>query len=438
MTATAHDGGDRSPIEPWRWGVVWLMFLATLINYMDRQTLGSTAMLIKNEFRLSETDYGWVEFWFSISYGLMQFPAGYLADRLSLRWLYPAALLLWSAAGFLTGMADTVLFLSACRFVLGVGEAFNWPCAVGLVRRLIPLESRSLANGVFHSGASAGAVLTPLLVLLLVGDRPERWRLLFQVVGALGLLWVVLWGWVIRGQRAQDIDRVPENGAGRTAAESAGPFFRVLFLRTFWITLVVGITVNVCWHFYRVWLPRFLDMDLPFTQNRNDRIQWVLMGFYVSADLGVLTAGWMTRKLTYAGFSVERSRKLVMLGTAALCLLSAPAALVSDPWLALPLISLVSAGAMGGFANFFALSQEISPRHTALCLGLLGCVSWLVIAAVNPPVGRLADSLGTYVPSLIVVGCVPMIGALVGLLWPEPRPLEIGITLQPGKQPEPA
>jgi ACS family hexuronate transporter-like MFS transporter len=96
LEAAALPRAPGAPIESWRWGIVWLMFLATMINYMDRQTLGSTAEYLKGEFGLGEEGYGWVEFWFGISFGLMQLPAGFLADRLNLRWLYAAALLVWS------------------------------------------------------------------------------------------------------------------------------------------------------------------------------------------------------------------------------------------------------------------------------------------------------------------------------------------------------
>jgi ACS family hexuronate transporter-like MFS transporter len=414
-TTAGADGVPHAPVEPWRWGVVWLMFLATMINYMDRQTLGATAEYVKQEFRLSEEGYGWVEFWFGIAFGLFQFPAGFLADRVNLRWLYAGALLLWSAAGFLTGMADSVLMLMACRVVLGIGEAFNWPCAVGIVRRLIPLEARSLANGIFHSGASLGAVVTPLVVLALVGADGTNWRLVFQVVGALGLGWAVLWFWCLRGERGEAISRPPaEDGADGAAPLSFG---RILLLRQFWITLAVGVTVNLCWHFYRIWLPRFLVVDLQFTPQD---VLYVLVGFFVAADLGSLAAGYLTRRLTQAGLSVERSRKVVMLATALLCVLSTPAALLMEPWVTLPLLFVVGAGAMGGFANFFALSQEIAPRHTALCLGLFGSLSWLVIAVLQPPIGALVDRIGTFAPSLIAVGFVPLLGALLALFWPEP------------------
>jgi hypothetical protein len=118
---------------------------------------------------------------------------------------------------------------------------------------------------------------------------------------------------------------------------------------------------------------------------------------------------------------VERSRKLVLLLAALLCLLSAPAALTKDPLLALPLVFLVSAGAMAGFPIFFALSQEISPRHSSLCVGILGSLAWIVIAVLHPPIGHLVDQIGTFAPVLIAVGSVPFIGAAIAFLWPEPR-----------------
>lgn len=408
-------------IEPWRWAVVWLMFLATMLNYMDRQTVGSLSKSIMSEFNLTDEGYGWIEFWFGISYGLFQFPAGFLADKLNLRWLYAAALVIWSAAGFLTGMADTVVMLMTCRVVLGLGEAFNWPCAVGIVQRLMPLESRSMANGFFHGGASIGAVATPLVVLALAGPKGEHWRIVFQVVGALGLVWVVLWFWSIRGSRAVEVCRRLESGEeGATSAQAKDvpiSFDQVLWLRQFWITLAVSITVNLCWHFYRTWLPRFLDRDLKFTQTD---IQYILMAFYLAADAGSMTAGYMTRRLTYSGRSVARSRKIVMIVTSLLCILSTPAALVMDAWITLPLILIVAAASMGGFPNLFALSQDISPRHTSLCLGIFGSLAWVIIAVLSPMIGKLVDAIGTFKPSLIVIGFVPLIGSIIALWWPEP------------------
>src|SRR5215510_3355366 len=114
------------------------------------------------------------------------------------------------------------------------------------------------------------------------------------------------------------------------------------------------------------------------------------------------------------------------MGTSLLCLLSAQAELAMKRWIKLTLLFVVGAAAMGGLPLFFALSQEIEPRHTALCLGICGATSWVAIAVAQPPIGAWVDRIGTFVPSLIVISFVPLIGALVALLWPEPEPIPAG------------
>jgi ACS family hexuronate transporter-like MFS transporter len=447
-------------LPAWKWQVVWLLFLATVINYMDRQTLAVLSGPIKDAFtsdqsaaaldglfettprpdtgkrHLSDQGYGTVQFAFGFTYATFQIVAGYLVDRWSLRWLYAGALLLWSAAGFFTGLATTLEMLLLCRVVLAIGEAFNWPCAVTVIQRGMPREQRSLANGVFHSGASIGAILMPLLVLVMVGDRGAGWQNVFLVVGGVGALWVVLWLGLVRGDRAAAIDRRPEAEApaGGGPAES---FWHLFTRRAIWIAIAVSITLNICWHFCVIWLPRYLDRDLGFNFRDGHRLaatvplpwgSWAMTysdvylliqsGFFLAADLGSLLAGYTTRRVIQAGWPVERARQAVMLGTASLCLLAIPAVAIGRPWVTIPLLFVVAAGSLGGFANLFALAQEVSPRHTALVLGLTGAVAWYFVSALNPLVGYVADQTKTYVPLFMAISVTPLIGALIGLLWP--------------------
>ena len=410
-----------SPIPSWKWGIVWLLFLATMINYMDRQTMQATSShLIRQFFNGKERGYGEVESAFQYAFALSQILAGFLVDRFNVRWFYLGALLVWSAAGLFTGLVTTLEALILCRVVLGMAEAFNWPCAVSVVRRVMPLEARSLANGIFHSGASIGAAVTPILAWAMIGPGGENWQKLFIVVGGAGGLWALLWVIFIRGDRAREIEHPKISPNSTTAPETELPFRRILVSRLFWITLTVSLTVNVCWHFFRAWLPRILRKDLHYSEGE---MLWMLAGFFVAADLGSMLAGYCTRRLTYAGFSVARSRKLVSTGTSLLCLLAVPVALKPAAWLGVPLILIVAAGAMGGFPNMFALSQETSFRHTAKVVGLAGTLPWLVLALLNPIIGGLADQSGTFAPSVISVAFVPLLGSLVGWFWPEnPEP----------------
>jgi ACS family hexuronate transporter-like MFS transporter len=409
-----------SPVAAWRWSVVWLLFLATMLNYMDRQALNNTQRYLLPEFEpdpaRQNAVYADIQFAFGVSFALFQVVAGFLIDRFSLRWLYVGAILVWSGAGVLTGVvpAGAVGALIACRVVLGVGEAFNWPCAVACVRRVIPRESRGLANGIFHSGASIGAVATPFLVLLLVNTTTgEGWRTLFVVVGLVGAVWAAAWLAATRGPRAAEIDATDPPGGAAT------PFVSVFGLRVFWVCLTTGVCVNLCWHFYNQWFPRYLTEDLKVSAATE---QLVLAGFYVAADLGSLASGWTTRRLARAGHTVERSRQLVMTGLAAVVFAATlPAALLPDGEFGAKVACffVVAAAAMGGFAVFFSLAQDIVPRHTAKILGVCGCTSWLVISGVTKAIGVLGlAGPGRYAALFVAIGAVPAAAAVAGWMWP--------------------
>lgn len=411
---------SHPPIARWKWKLVWLMFLATMINYMDRQTLGSVSGYFIREFDLNadghgEERYGWVEFAFGITFATTQLLAGTLADRCSIRWLYAAALLIWSAAGFACGLVHSLWLFIVCRMVLGFGESFNWPCAVAVVQRTFPVNARSFANGVFHGGGSIGAIVTPLLVLAIVGPNGEHWRSVFLITGGVGAIWVISWLSFVHGERAVEIDRRPVANAIDGEPETV---WDMLCGRRIWIAMLVGLAINVTWHFFRIWLPRIFEKDLHFDSRT---MQWLLAGFYICADIGGMTAGFVTRRLTHSGMTIVGARKVVMFGTAGLVMLAGPGALALNPYVTVPLFFVVAAGALGGFPNYFNLAQDTSPRHTAQALGLTGFVSWGTVAVVNPYVGRIADRLGTFTPVIIVVSFVPLIGALIGLAWPRDK-----------------
>lgn len=411
------DTPSKTSIPSWKWGVVVMMLLATVINYMDRAALGNLSSFIKKDFNLNEEGYGRLEEWFGYSYAVFLVVAGFLADRFSLRWLYAVALVVWSAAGFATGFVGTIFQLLLCRVILGAGEAFNWPVAVGTVRRIIPRESQSFANGVFNSGMTIGAVATPILVLLMVDQQTgEGWRLLFKIVGALGSLWVIFWLWGTRGERAAEMT------PAHTATAAPVPFTHVFKLRTFWITMAVGIAVNMAWHLYRVWLPRHLVVDLKFTDGQ---LQYLLMAYYLVADLGSIAFGFFAKKAVTPARPVERARKLVVCVAGLVCLMALPALVTPGRWVMVPLYCIVGAGIMGVFAMFYSFVQDIVPAHTSKCLGLIGATVWFIVSRLHPVIGRFADTsdtaIGKFAPMLLAAGALPLLAALFALTWPEKR-----------------
>lgn len=246
----------------------------------------------------------------------------------------------------------------------------------------------------------------------------EGWRTLFITVGAVGIFWAVLWLINTSGERAKIIDSPPEPDPNSRAVASSR-FVDVFAMKLFWICLITGVCVNLCWHFYNQWFPRYLTEEIQLSGRKE---QWILAGFYVCADLGSMASGWMTRKLARSGYTVETARKRVMFGLGvAVLLLSAPAGFLPNDMLAVKfaLFYLVAASAMGGFAIFFSLAQDIVPIHTAKILGVCGCISWLVISAAAMVAGGFAGP-GRYAYLFLAVGMVPFIAGVIGHWWPEP------------------
>ena len=179
-----------------KWKLVGLLFLATTLNYLDRQTMSILAPILQKEMNLDNEALGWLFAVFYYTYTFSLFAVGPLLDRLHLRWAFGAAVLLWSAVSALTGLASGFVSLIVFRLLLGITEASNWPAAIRIVARTMEPRDRSLANGIFTSGTSIGALVAPALILAIASSMGWRWA--FFLLGAAGAVWFV--GWVLATQ----------------------------------------------------------------------------------------------------------------------------------------------------------------------------------------------------------------------------------------------
>ena len=173
----------------YRWWIGGLLFLSTVVNYLDRQTLSVLAPSLKEEFRWSNQDFALVVIAFRAAYAVMQTLGGRLVDRMGTRSGLSLAVAFYSAVAMLTSLAGGLRSFCAFRFLLGAGEAANWPGATKAVSEWFPRRERGWAVALFDSGSSIGAAIAPALVLFLVAHFGS-WRPAFVVVGALGFVWL--------------------------------------------------------------------------------------------------------------------------------------------------------------------------------------------------------------------------------------------------------
>src|SRR5258705_9689944 len=172
-----------------RWGIVGLIFAASLINYLDRAAISFALPLISRDFHLTPETKGLLLSSFFWSYALMQIPIGFVADRVNLRWLYAGAFALWSLAQGLTGLAGSLAVLIGCRMLLGIGEAIYLVGGTKVVSLFFPLSERGLPCGLFDAGTRTGLVLEGLTIGALL--QIFGWRTTFAIVGFAAFLWIV-------------------------------------------------------------------------------------------------------------------------------------------------------------------------------------------------------------------------------------------------------
>ena len=165
----------RARPASWKWWICGLLLLASAINYMDRQTLANAAVRITTQFHLNQEQYGNLELVFGWAFAVGSTLFGIAADRLPVRWLYPVVLTLWSVVGFATGLVNSYSGLMLCRTLLGLFEGGHWPCAIKTTQRLLAPQDRAMGNSVLQSGASIGAIVTPLIMGAMLTAQLGSW-----------------------------------------------------------------------------------------------------------------------------------------------------------------------------------------------------------------------------------------------------------------------
>jgi ACS family hexuronate transporter-like MFS transporter len=391
----------------WVWYVCFLLLLATTINYMDRQTLSNAAKRVQADLSLNNEQYGSLEMWFAVAFGTGALIFGAIADKVGVRWLYPAVLLLWSVMGFATGFVQSFFALIVCRTLLGFFESGHWPCALKTVQRLLPPRDRTMANSILQSGTSIGAIITPLIMAWLLTDEPGSWRQVFQIIGGIGVFWIVLWFTAVREEPAG----APR--AGGAAHVEAAPIPYGLYVRRLIVLVVMVSTINASWHLFRVWLPKFLQEARQYDE---DAALKFTSAFYVATDIGCILAGAATIWLHRAGLAVIWARWLVFFICSLMTLLSLVIAITPKGPLLMGLLLLFGAGALGLFPCYYSLSQELTVKHQGKMSGALGAVAWFSVAPLHPIFGKYIDATKSYDLGIAAVGCLPAVACILWLL----------------------
>ena len=394
-----------------KWWMLGFAFVATVINYLNRQTLSVLAPVLLQQFRISATSYAQIVFAFMLAYTVMNGVAGRLLDRLGTRIGYGLTIAFWSGAEILNAFSAGALSLGIFQFLLGVGEAGNYPAGVKLIAEWFPPEERSHASGIFNSGASIGAILAPPLlawIMLVAG-----WRTAFVAIGLLGFLWLA--GWLA-------MYREPEATGAKVQADRL-PLRTLLRSRFLWQFTLSKVFSDPVWYFYVFWFPQYLRVAHSFSLRKIGETAWIP---FFTATLGNLAGGAVFTGLSRARVEPATARRMAILVFSALM---APAAFVGGIGSAagcIALIALATFGYCGALANLLAVPGDVFPKGAVASIwGFASMGSGIGGMIFSLVTGWLVDHY-SFAPAFVLFGVIPLIAAWIVWILPrktEPAPL---------------
>ena len=391
-----------------------LLFLATTLNYLDRQVMGILAPILQKEMRLGNEALGWLFSVFYYSYTFSQFAVGLVLDRSNLRWTYGLAVITWSVVAALTGLASGFGLLLVFRLLLGIAESANWPGALRIVARALPPGERALGSGIFTSGTSIGALIAPGLVLGITSAFGWRWA--FAAVGSLGVLWFAGWIWFTRRADMSQVWRASveerSNPGGPLLYGRGSVLADLLRNWQFWRVWLVAILVNPCLYFNVNWLPTYLAQERGLAPGRQMGI--VLTAIYVGLDLGYLTCGagvlWLTRR----GRSLQSAQRIVFVSATVLIALCAVVPSIRSLNGAVAALVVVNFGVGMWIATYLTFAQNVSQAHISTAAGLLGGSGSLVGALAMWAVGKVTQQTASFTIPMFTVVLAVIVDAIAG------------------------
>jgi ACS family hexuronate transporter-like MFS transporter len=400
-----------------RWWICGLLFIATTINYVDRQTLGMlNKEVLQKEIGWDDIGFAWILFAFQVAYAVMFTVSGRLLDRFGVRVGMIWAVVVWSLAAIGHAFASSTLGFAIARFCLGLGEAANFPASVKAVAEWFPKRQRALANGVFNSGTNVGVMLSFGIVWI---SQAFGWQAAFILTGAIGFLWLGLWAWLYRAPAEHPRLSAEEKALILSDNEPAPknatlPWTALLRYKQAWAFFLAKMMTDPVWWFYLYWLPSYLSKERGVTGVTGATY---LLAPYTAATVGGVLAGWLSGYLVKRGWSAGRARLTVMLVCAAGMPAAIGAVFARDNTTALILISIATGCHQAWGANLFTIPSDMFPKHAVGSVvglgstgGAIGGMFMTLIA------GGILQWTGSFTPLFVIAGVMHVLAWLVILL----------------------
>lgn len=419
-----------------RWVIIGLIFLATVINYIDRSALaimwGSEGEVgsISNSLGLDKSDYGLILNIFMVFYALGQLFSGKLFDKVGTRIGYVISIGVWGLSSFLHSTVRGLVGLTIFRSTLGISEAGNWPGAVKSNAEWFPIKERAFAQGLFNAGASIGSVIAPPFIATLF--VAYGWRITFMVIGSFGILWIIPWllinkagpkkhPWISTEEQKYILEGQSEADQNATEETKGKSLTEILSYKESWAIVVGRFFLEPIWWLFVGWMPLYLADVYGFNVKEVGMFAWVP---YVGAALGSVVGGLFSGKIISKTGSIDKGRKLTILIGGIIMFLGLVATVMigNTPERFVAIVFFVLFGFQFAIGNVQTLPSDLfSGKSVGSLAGLAGMVGVFSVILMNFLVPIIQEKF-SYTPIFVAIAVAVPLG--VGAIYYFARNIE--------------
>ena len=375
----------------YRWTICALLFLATTINYIDRQILSLIKPILDVELGWTNEQFGMVNSVFQGVYGIGLLMFGWFVDKYGSRIGYAISITAWSLAAMGHALVGSVTGFIMARAALGLGEGGNFPSAIKATAMWFPKRERAFATSIFNSGANVGAIVAPAVVPWIAYSY--GWQMAFIAAGVVGLLWLFLWlPFYDKPESSKFVSReefeLINSDREDTVVTKKASWGSLLMYRQTWSFIIAKFMTDPVWWFFLIWLPDFFKK----TRGLDIKESWVhLVTIYSIVTVLSIFGGWITGYLSKQGWSVTKSRKTGLFAFA-LCVLPIFFVTEMGDWMAVLIIGLAGAAHQAWSANLYTTVSDMFPKYAVASVtgigGLAGATGGMLFPVFS---GRLLD-----------------------------------------------
>ncbi|MBR1545647.1 MAG: MFS transporter [Prevotella sp.] len=387
--------------------ILTMLVILGMVTFLDRINISVAGSSIMHDLNLSPAEWGWVQSAFILSYGLMQIPMGALGDRFGHRKILAAIVLWWSAFTAFTGMAGGLMSLLLIRFMFGIGEAGSSPCSTGVISRWFEKGEVGKAQGYVWAASRMGGALTPFVVIPVM--MTVGWRAAFYLLGALGIVWAVVWWLYYRDLRETSVPRntsVPSS----PSTPSSLPWSSILRNRQFW--LICGMYFFYAfgsWFFFS-WFPTFMELGRGFDKTE---LTYAVAVPFIMSMIGNIAGGHLTDRLTQR-YGIKVGRKALgstSLAVSALCMFLA--AFIPGKMAVFVFLSLCFGVFDLMLPSAWALCIDLGKHHAGTVSGAMNTAGNIGGFCCGILFGQLVQQSGNYNLPLYMIAVMLIISAVL-------------------------